>query len=238
MYASKLLTERSPVAKRVMIAEANTDAPKSFCDAPDGTGYRDMARSESSARELGRPAAAKAGAGVGGNRSSEETGNDRGAKGSRIESASNRSAGADSLRKKRMTEEEIAAIAAKHRMTKFPNLALTRERLSRKAKAEPKFRFYTLYGRVMDMETLRCAWRCVRKAKKAPGVDGVVCEDIERSEGGVEGFLASIQAELKAKTYRASPVRRVYIEKANGKLRPLTHYGLYRLAWADVRRAR
>ena len=36
MYASKLLTERSPVAKWVMIAEASTDAPKSFCDAPDG----------------------------------------------------------------------------------------------------------------------------------------------------------------------------------------------------------
>ena len=64
MYASILPTERSPVAKWVMIAEANTDAPKSFCGAPDGTGYRDMARSESSARELGRPAAAKAGAGV------------------------------------------------------------------------------------------------------------------------------------------------------------------------------
>ena len=61
MYASKLLTERSPVAKCVMIAEANTDAPKSFCDAPDGTGYRDMARSESSARELGRPVPAQAG---------------------------------------------------------------------------------------------------------------------------------------------------------------------------------
>ena len=60
-YASKLLTERSPVAKCVMIAEANTDAPKSFCDAPDGTGYRDMARSESSARELGRPVPAQAG---------------------------------------------------------------------------------------------------------------------------------------------------------------------------------
>ena len=61
MYASKLLTERSPVAKRVMIAEADTDAPKSFCDAPDGTGHRDMARSESSARELGRPVPAQAG---------------------------------------------------------------------------------------------------------------------------------------------------------------------------------
>ena len=61
---------------------------------------------------------------------SVEAGNDRGAKGSCIESASNRSAGADSLRRKRMTEEEIATIAAKHRMAKFPNLALTRERLS------------------------------------------------------------------------------------------------------------
>ena len=54
------------------------DAPKSFCDAPDGTGHRDMARSESSARELGRPADAKAAAGVGGSRSSGEAGNDRG----------------------------------------------------------------------------------------------------------------------------------------------------------------
>ena len=43
MYASKFPTERSPVAKCVMIAEANTDAPKSFCGVPDGTGYRDMA---------------------------------------------------------------------------------------------------------------------------------------------------------------------------------------------------
>ena len=82
MYASKLLTERSLVVKRVMVAETNTDAPKSFCDAPSGTGHRDMASSESSARELGRSAAAKAGAEVGWNRSSVEAGNDRGAKGS------------------------------------------------------------------------------------------------------------------------------------------------------------
>ncbi len=44
MYASILPTERHPVAKRVMTAEANTDAPKSLRGTPDGTGHRDMAR--------------------------------------------------------------------------------------------------------------------------------------------------------------------------------------------------
>ena len=39
MYASKLLTERSPVVKRVMVAETSTDAPKSFCGAPSGWFY-------------------------------------------------------------------------------------------------------------------------------------------------------------------------------------------------------
>ena len=53
MYASKLLNQKvSPVAKWVMIAEANTDAPKSFCDAPDGTGHRDMGRSKRSGGNL------------------------------------------------------------------------------------------------------------------------------------------------------------------------------------------
>ena len=40
---------------------------------------------------------------------------------------------------------------------------------------------------------------------------------IERGEGGAEGFIKGIQKELHEKTYRASPLRRKYIEKANGK---------------------
>ena len=106
-------------------------------------------------------------------------------------------------------------------MPRFVKLALRQEGLSRKAKEEPKFKFYNLYGQVLLVDTLRCAWEQARANKGAAGVDHVTFEDVERSEGGVEGFLTSIQQELKAKTYRASPVKRVYIEKANGKLRPL-----------------
>ena len=79
----------------------------------------------------------------------------------------------------------------------------------------------TRNGQVLLVDTLRCAWEQARANKGAAGVDHVTFEDVERSEGGVEGFLTSIQQELKAKTCRASPVKRVYIEKANGKLRPL-----------------
>ena len=53
------------MAKRIIIAEAHANAPKPLRGAPDGSGYRDMARSESSAQELGRPADGKPTAGVG-----------------------------------------------------------------------------------------------------------------------------------------------------------------------------
>ena len=122
---------------------------------------------------------------------------------------------------KSYTEEEIAEIVRKHGLPRYPKLALYREKLSRKAKAEPNFRFYCRYGQLLRMDVLRCAYEQVRANKGAPGVDGMTFGDIERDKGGVDGFLASIQQELKAKTYRASPVKRVYIEKANGKLRPL-----------------
>ena len=122
---------------------------------------------------------------------------------------------------KSYTDEEIAEIVRKHGLPRYPKLALYREKLSRKAKAEPNFRFYCLYGQLLRMDVLRCAYEQVRVNKGAPGVDRITFGDIERDKDGVDGFLTSIQQELKAKTYRASPVKRVYIEKANGKLRPL-----------------
>lgn len=70
------------------------------------------------------------------------------------------------------------------------------------------------------MDVLRIAWRQVRENKGCPGIDGVRIDSLDTDEK-VEAFLLDIQASLKEGTYRPQPVKRVYIPKPNGKLRPL-----------------
>ncbi len=102
-----------------------------------------------------------------------------------------------------------------------PELSRLRQKLGQKAKQEPQFRFYTLYGRIMDQATLKAAWERVRTNGGAPGVDGVSIEQVEQTAEGVMGFLEQIREELHAKTYRPDAVRRVYIPKPDGRERPL-----------------
>jgi len=89
-----------------------------------------------------------------------------------------------------------------------------------KAKQEPAYRFYALYDKVWREDILMFAYRLVRANKGSPGVDGRNFEDIEQKIG-LDTFLLELAQDLKNKTYRADPVRRVMIPKADGSMRPL-----------------
>jgi RNA-directed DNA polymerase len=100
-------------------------------------------------------------------------------------------------------------------------LTTLRQKLYRKAKLEPKFRFYVLYDRIYRRDVLSSAYQIARANKGAAGVDGVTFDDIESGSGGVEGFVDGIQKCLRARTYRPMAVRRVWIPKPDGRKRPL-----------------
>lgn len=102
-----------------------------------------------------------------------------------------------------------------------PKVILLRQKLARKAKEEPEFRFYSLFSLVIRPDILEAAWKLVQKNRGSPGVDNVSIEDIKQQEGGVEKLLTEIRAELLNRTYKPKPIRRVYIPKADGKKRPL-----------------
>lgn len=90
-----------------------------------------------------------------------------------------------------------------------------------KAKREPRFKFYSLYGHICRMDVLEPALKQVTRNGGAPGVDGIRIKDITASTETKSQFLDSLQKELESKEYKVSAVKRVYIEKSNGKKRPL-----------------
>ena len=91
--------------------------------------------------------------------------------------------------------------------------------LHAKAKAEAGYRFYALYDKIHREDILTHAYAQCCSNKGAPGVDGQEFADVEAY--GVERWLGELAPALRQETYRPEPIRRVFIPKANGKLRPL-----------------
>jgi RNA-directed DNA polymerase len=114
----------------------------------------------------------------------------------------------------KLTEGKVEGMA-------LGKLSLLRHKLSQKAKAEPKFRFYALYDRIYRRDVLWAAWEKVRANGGAAGLDGVSIEAIEKAAGGAEGLVSRLHQELGTKSYKPKAVRRVYIDKPDGRKRPL-----------------
>ena len=91
--------------------------------------------------------------------------------------------------------------------------------LHAKAKAAPDFRFYALYDKIYREDILAHAYAKCRSNKGAPGVDRQDFADVEAY--GRERWLGELALALRDGTYQPAPIRRVFIPKANGKLRPL-----------------
>lgn len=116
-------------------------------------------------------------------------------------------------------QREVAALF--DRITTPPKVQKLQRTLYHKAKAEPKYRFYSLYGELLRREVLETAMSAVAHNDGAAGVDGQNCSAYTASDEAWNQWRDRLREELCAKQYRPSPVRRVYIPKGDGKQRPL-----------------
>jgi len=91
------------------------------------------------------------------------------------------------------------------------------ERVRQAAGKDKRLRFTALLHHIYNLETLRMAYFRLKK-EAAPGVDG---ETWRHYGEQLENNLQDLSERLKRGAYRAKPVRRVYIPKADGRQRPL-----------------
>jgi len=116
------------------------------------------------------------------------------------------------------------------------NIGETQRTLSLKAERKPDYRFEYLYNLLYDLDWLRLAHDHVAQnaGSVTAGCDGI---DMEIYDKNLEENLKELSEELKTQTFEPLPVRRVYIPKANGKVRPLgipmvpSYYTSIQAAW-------
>src|ERR1700724_2343832 len=91
------------------------------------------------------------------------------------------------------------------------------ERVRQAASKDKETRFTALLPHIYNLETLRTAYFCLKK-EAAPGVEGETWRHYGET---LEDNLQDLSHRLKRGAYRAKPVRRAYINKSDGRKRPL-----------------
>lgn len=116
------------------------------------------------------------------------------------------------------TRVDVSFLAARS-ITPTETVRKLQAALQAKAKRAPTYRFYALYDKLYRGDVLEQALARCRANDGAPGVDGQTFADIEKY--GEEKWRGELAEELRTKTYRPQPVRRVWIPKPDGQQRPL-----------------
>ena len=98
----------------------------------------------------------------------------------------------------------------------------TQRSLARKALYQPKHRFDHLYRIICQEEWISTAITRVlaNKGARTAGIDGVTRKTLRTKATGAV-FLQEVREELREQRFQPEPVRRVFIPKAQGKVRPL-----------------
>jgi group II intron reverse transcriptase/maturase len=93
--------------------------------------------------------------------------------------------------------------------------------LYRKAKAQPQWRFWSLYGELLRRDLMEGAMAAVAHNDGGPGLDGQSVQAYLANDDTWAAFRDGLIEELRTRRYRPSPVKRVWIDKGNGQHRPL-----------------
>lgn len=104
-------------------------------------------------------------------------------------------------------------------MSTEERLQLLQRNLYLKAKQEKQYRFYILYDKIFLDYVLQEAYKHVKRAGGSPGIDRQSFTEIEGE--GREQFLKDLSEDLRKRSYRPKPVKRVWIDKEDGSKRPL-----------------
>jgi retron-type reverse transcriptase len=98
-------------------------------------------------------------------------------------------------------------------------LQLLQRKLYFKAKQDKAYRFYILYDKIFLDYVLQEAYKQAKRSGGSPGIDRQSFAEIDKE--GIDEFLKDLKEDLRKRTYRPKPVKRVWIDKEDGSKRPL-----------------